>query len=296
MKFTTIDTILNRLYTTINPSDINEADVIEYIGEAMSFLKVREIQTQNVIIEEVKNHEVDLPKDFQAILQIAKYNSDNDDDIKLCCLAKAVEECENNGEPVDYSTNELIKLKCDECGEDPGEQDYDYSINYNTWISNILYKEKFTPIKLATHSFFNSLVCKEKNVPYDKVRDEYTIVGEIEKKLRFSFKEGFVAISYLKTAVDEETGYPLIPDNISFITAITYYIKWKIAERMVWNGRQGYVPIAQDSEKHWLKYVKQATNYAKMPKGIDDYEMLLENTHHLLPPRKRYFKFFGKTI
>lgn len=70
---------------------------------------------------------------------------------------------------------------------------------------------------------------------YLDVQDEYTLVGD---KIRTSFKEGSIAISYYRQKVDEETGYPLIPDDYSIITAITMYITMKYMGRLWYMGRK----------------------------------------------------------
>lgn len=52
--------------------------------------------------------------------------------------------------------------------------------------------------------------------------DEYTV---IQDQLRFSFKEGLVAVAYIRTKVDIETGYPMIPDDESAKAALITLIK-----------------------------------------------------------------------
>ena len=76
--------------------------------------------------------------------------------------------------------------------------------------------------------FLGSLVAEETSTGlYNSSSDEYTIAGGFPNmNLRFSFKEGQIALAYLRTVIDPETQYPVIPDDIKFITAITYYIKW----------------------------------------------------------------------
>lgn len=173
---------------------------------------------------------------------------------------------------------------------------FDLQWEYLPWTNSSVYADSFTPVRLSNNTFFNSVVCREneEKAIYRNCVDEYTIVGTTEKKLRFSFKTGFVAVSYLSSAVDSDTGYPLIPDNPSVIQAVTAYVKWKLAEWYQWVGRRGYTEIADRSYMLWQHYVKQANNYFKMPKGIDTYQNLLEQTHQLIPRFKRYYGYFGK--
>lgn len=59
---------------------------------------------------------------------------------------------------------------------------------------------------------------------YDNSYDlTYKVQGNI---IYTTLKEGVIEIAYRAIAVDED-GYPLIPDNSSFITALEFYIKKK---------------------------------------------------------------------
>jgi len=115
--------------------------------------------------------------------------------------------------------------------------------------------------------------------------EEYAIVGTAERKFLFSFKEGHVALAYLSNVVDPATGYPLVPDDAAFLSAISYYVRWKLAEERSWNGREGSAGLAQNLERLWLRYARQAKNRAKMPKGLDEFQGLMEQGRVLLPGR-----------
>lgn len=266
-----VDRIIAKINREIKGLEATEIDLIEWIGEALEFLKAPNLSEQCVDFIKVENFECGLPIGLQSILQVAKNN----------VYAEAGFICPCN--------NTLQESECD-C------QDYwNMKLEYANWVSSSFFTDYFTPVRLAQNSFFNSIVCKEKrDIPYQSCRDEYTIVGTTERRLRFSFQEGEIALSYTRNSIDEETGYPLIPENISYITAITYYIKWKLAENLQWNGREGFNSLAQDNERKWLKYCKQAKNYQKMPTSIDDYQDLLEQSHYLIPRENRYYGFFGK--
>lgn len=293
IQLTTVDRVLAGLNRDLRGTDINESDAIEWLGEALGFLEMPEIQEQSVAFLKVKDFEVEVPDGFQMVLQIARYDKEEKD------LCKNIVEEEIEEPEVDFSSP-------DSCGESRvldwlmGKLDvykpyFDMQWQYIPWTTSAYYTEYFKPVRLANHTLFNSLVCKEKDLyTKDCGTDEYNIVGTVDKKLRFSFKEGYVALSYIRSAIDPDTGYPLIPDNIRHITAIKYYIKWKIAEYLDWNGREGFGSKAQNNMDLWLKYVKQAKNWAKMPKTIDQFQNLLEASHYLIPRLNRYYGYFGK--
>ncbi len=268
--FVSVDRIISKLHREIKGLEASEMDLVEWIGEALEFLKAPNLNEQCVDFIKVENFECSLPIGLQSILQVAKNNVYTE--VGFICPCN----------------NSLQESGC-EC------QDYwNMKLEYANWISSSFFTDYFTPVRLSQNSFFNSIVCKEKrDIPYQSCRDKYTIVGTTERRLRFSFQEGEIALSYTRNAIDEETGYPLVPDNISYTTAISYYIRWKISENLQWNGREGFTSLAQDYERKWLKYCKQAKNYQKMPKTIDDYQDLLEQSHYLIPRLNKYYGFFG---
>jgi hypothetical protein len=265
LKYVTIDRVFSKISRDLKGTETNEGDVIEWIGEALEFLEVPQILVEDVKFLKVVDYHTEMPEGLHMITQIAKHATST---------------------PI--AQNEEVLSDVD----DPDFLNLDWT--YNVWTSSDIYLKNYTPVRLATGNFFNTLVCKEKDDSlYNSCDDEYTIIGETEKKLRFNFIEGDVAVSFLKNSVDEETGYPLIPENISYLSAIVYYLKWKIAEMHEWAGRDGWASKADKAEVRWSKYARQAKNYMKMPKTLDQYQNLLEQSHNLIPNHNRYYNYFG---
>ncbi len=296
MNFTTIDRILSKHHREMKNNQVSERDLIEWAGEALDFMKVYEIQEQAVAFLMVENWEADIPANFQMILQVAKNNFWTEDINDRCACMEVLNE-DLSGEdnfitpvPLDCQGNIIDNINVAYFRPYWSE-----AWDYTSFIGSNTYRKHFTPIRLASNTFFNSIVCSEKQeVPYcDGCNDSYTIVGGVDKKLRFSFKDGFIALSYVRTMLDKETGLPLIPDDITFISAIEYYIKWKIKESDLFDNRDGAAGTVQYFEQRWLKYVRQAKNYAMMPKSIDDYQDLMEQSHNMIPRTDRYYSYFG---
>jgi hypothetical protein len=300
MRFTTIDSVFAKLGRDIRGTDIHESDVIEYIGECMEEFRIAGIVQQAVCFSEVHDHEADIPQHLNLVLQIARYNHYEGPGDK-CVIPKQdiIQITEESKEqekgcstiPVDCSGNLLFDdyapahVPC-----------FDMGWQYNTWTRSGFYIDNFTPVRLANSTFFNTIVCKEANQQvYRTCADEYTIIqGSGYRKFRFSFKDGYVAIAYTRTRLDRKTGYPLVPDDISFLNAIVYYIKWKLKEREAFIGRQGARTIAEDNRRLWEKYAGQAKSKIKMPQTLDDYQDLLEDSHHMIPKHRRYYGFYGE--
>lgn len=298
LSYTTVDRIFTKLYREINDSDIQETDVIEWIGEALGFMKTRQLQDQLVTFLKVTDYEAKVPCNFNLVLQLAMLHSYDpsccEDNKTECEDSKEEEECLDITDS-NTSNADILNYVFKSMRSDRNMIDMTFPWQYLNWTSSDYYKHNFCNIRLANHTFFNSIVCKEKSLYEDtkSCGEEYTIVGNIDRKFRFSFREGFVALSYLGNKIDPETGYPYIPDTSEHITAITYYVKWKIAERYSWEGREGFTSISDRNEARWLKYISQAKNLAKMPNTIDEYQNLLEQTHYLIPDHQKYYNHFS---
>jgi hypothetical protein len=278
MKFNFLppEVILSKFNRDIKSKDCSEADLKAWIGEAMDFIKIPEIQELKVSLEPVKNYSVLLPNGFQKIQQIAKYTRDFN-------FNKNCESCEIE-EEVQQVVEQPTENSCeDSCEEQPCYRPYfdmqwqliDWSNLPTNYPFNLV---DFVPVRLANNNFFGSLVCQEIPEVREYCRDEYTIVGVQEKVLRFSFQEGWVLISYYSNIVEENSGMPLIPDIIQLITAITYYIQWKIAETLAWQGREGFSRIAQEKNMMWERYIGRARSAIKMLSTVDEYQDIMEQS------------------
>lgn len=288
MTYTTIDRILSKFHRDLKGTEISETDLIEWVGEALDFMDIYQLSNQEVIYLKIRNHSATLPSSIKAILQVAKYDGDISTTDVIC--NQIVEE------EVKKETKCCIT---DECGtrveiiEKPPHWQWLFTkIDFPRWTANGYYRKLFKPIRPSQNTFFKDIICKEKDQSiYKNCADEYVLEKGIPMTIKTSFREGLIAVAAL-TSVRDEDGLPLIPDHISVITAITYYIQWKLAEWYVWNKREGYSTIAERAEAHWLKYVRQAKSSLKMPKTIDDYQNLLEESHNI-PDLTKYYRFYS---
>lgn len=296
MQYTSLDRILSKVYRDLGLEDISETDVIEWTGEALEGIGVVTMLEESVAFVEVKNYQAEIPNGLVQLIQVAR---DNEYDKKIRLNAcnilfdKTNEEIiknppkEINDEDyvLDSSGNKI-------CGSDLLKHtQFDIRQYANIWGSSTIYKSRFTPVRLSNHTFFGSLVCPEAEDLYHSCTDEYTLSMN---KLKFSFEEGLVAVAYYRRPLDEDTGYPLVPDNYSVIQAITSYITYKYMSRLWYLGREGYADKVQKSESDWQWYCKQASNDLMMVKGIDAHENLKNILHGMIPQRNLYYGFFGK--
>lgn len=302
LQYVSVDRILAKLYRDLGLEDLNESEIIEQIGEALEFIGAVSLYVESVSFIEIKNHEADLPTGLHSIIQVARNNKWSEDNTTICpanvildCTTEQMTDvsgtCGCNTTPIETP----IVLDC--TGGILGDYElayyrpyFDLQYEYYGWSHSNYYREEYTPVRLANHSFFNSIVCKEELNIYKGVVDEYTIV---ENKIRTSFKNGSIAIAYYKQKVDEETGYPMIPDEVSVISAITWYITWKYNTRLWMMGREGYADKMQLAEAQWHWYVKQAGNKQMMLYGVDQHENFKDMRYQLMPKQNRYYGYFG---
>ena len=290
--FVNIRNVLSKIRRDIS-RDFEEADAIEWIGEALDFVgAVSEYQERTAFIE-VKDFQCLMPVGTKAIVQIARnlYFSEEDKTTACCEAVLAAEE--------DVTENyDFVPLDCNGVPISPYEVAYyrpfwDLERDYGFISNSNWYNEWYEPVRLANSTFFSSLVCKIPNSEYlySPSQSEYTIA---DPYLRFSFKEGFVAVSYLTQRLDED-GYPMIPDNISYRTAATKYVAMKLAYRDFMSDKPGAATRLAKLEQDWHWYCKQAGNSSMMPNGIDEHQNLQDQRNYLLPRMYRYYGYFGRS-
>lgn len=280
-QYVSIDRIFSKLIRE-GYSDFDEGDVIEMTGEALEFIGAIKYYEEAIYFADVKNHQCELPKWLHSIIQIARNTCTNCLSDNSICPSDVAQTL---GEEVFtlFTTSQNGLTLNDE--EIPYYKSFfDLKCGFNTWCNSGFYSGCYRPVRLAENTLFNSLVC---NTDCNNYCDEsYKIIRG--KTVRFSFKEGSVAIPYTKQVVDDKTGYPLIPDNISYITAIVKYIKL-IKEGIRDYGSNKWKQLDAD----WQWYCAQASGVDKMPYGIDQHQNLLDQRSYMLPRNNKYYGFFG---
>lgn len=302
-QYLSVNSLLAKFHRDFRGLDINETDAIEWIGDALGFMKVASASEEAICFMEVKDYQAVLPNGLHYIIQVAK-NNDFCPQKQNVCPQDVIET---------FEEEEVVEEDCTTCGggwiavdrfgipifEEPTyyRPYFDLQGEYFGWKNSSYYKQSYTPVKLSNHTFFNSLVCQDPDDAYIYnnrygIDDEYTIVGG--NTLRFSFQEGFVAVAYLRQKLDED-GYPMIPDNAYAKNAITYYLTWMVKQRECFMHREGACQLAEKAQAQWNDYILKFKNNAKMPHGLDQHQNLLDKSTYLIPRRNQYFSYFGKT-
>ncbi len=299
--YVSVNRILGKLRRDFGSlENVNESDVIEWAAEALQAIGAITLYEEAVAFIEVKDHQCQLPNGLHAIIQIARNICW--DDKKQCGLCPsdviaAADATATSDIPADIP----VAIDCNGMPIDGYDLAYyrpyfDLRSESGYYSSSYLFNNCFSTVRLSNHSFFNSIVCNhpEQAKLYSEhigMFDEYTIING--DTLRFSFEKTQIVLSYVRQQVDEQ-GYPMIPDHYAYTTAITKYVVMKLMEREFYANREGSVGKLQKAEQDWQWYCKQARNRAMMPKGVDQWQNILEQRNYMLPRINRYYGFFGK--
>ena len=125
-------------------------------------------------------------------------------------------------------------------------------------------------------------------------KDPASFTGELTYKIQgmvifTSTKDADIEIAYRAFAVDDE-GYPLLPDNTSFLRGLENYIKlqWftvlydmgKISQQVMFNTQQEYAWAAGDAQSEFSRL------------DLDKAETLFNSFKTLLPRNNEHWKAF----
>lgn len=98
--------------------------------------------------------------------------------------------------------------------------------------------------------------------------------------LYFNFDAGEVTLNYYTAPIDDE-GFPLIPDDNYYISAIESFILYMIGKRSFWKGKILQNQLAM-LEQEWLFYLPAAITSQKMDIMKDSRRFRRISNRHLL--------------
>lgn len=291
-NYTTISRIISKFKRDIDSKSISVTDVIEWTGEALEFLHVEGGSGQNAVdFVKVENYMVNLPKHLLRLHLIVNdtqwySNSDNcnKDVVEEMCMDDKKDVCtytpgvalDCNGQ---FKENEYVAYF-----RPIAQMAFDDAIRFLTKNSRMV--SRFSILKPTNNLMFDSYHCSGE---MSSIASEYKVDNG---KVKFGFKEGQVAIAYNRPHLDDN-GYPMIPDNISIITAVTKYITYKITESQFYNYIRGSQSRFLKSEADWQFYARQAKNEILMP----DINMMedLSNRDYIHNGTRLFDNYFGNS-
>ena len=288
-KFTNVARIIAKFKRDVDSDKLTKNDIIEWIGEAMEFLQVDGLYENTVDFVLVKGGYAQIPMGLYQLNMIAKDNSWTG--CESICTKEYIEEVVGDSGKCEYKQG--IQLNCYNQFKESEYVAYfrpSVRIAFNEALDfltkNRRIQQRFGPLRPTNNMMYQGISC---NPELGSANGEYSV--QSDGRIKFGFDEGQVAISYVKVATDKN-GYPLIPDNQSFVTAVTAYITFKVTEGQFYN----YVPNSLSryvrAEAQWQWYCRQAKNEALMP-DVNDAEDIREMGSNFFRPENVFGNYFS---
>ena len=164
-------------------------------------------------------------------------------------------------------------------------------------------KGPFYPMRYATGSFDanrGTTITNDGGITYTTENENpgitsftsdfvYTVFNNY---IKTNQAEGYLMIAYTSIPLDAN-GYPLVPDDISFIEALYWYITMKL---MYPEWREGRIrdAVYYDARRSWNFYCKQAYGNALMP-NQDQLEAIKNTWNRLVPELNDHNNFYSTT-
>lgn len=104
-----------------------------------------------------------------------------------------------------------------------------------------------------------------------------------------NFQNGCVYFAYKAFPIDDEDGFPLIPDHTSYKKAVGAYVRARI-DFLLWRKGDCTKDVYDDAETQWCWYVGKAQNTARIP-TLDQMESI-KNMSKLVQNRFHHRNFF----
>ena len=275
-KFCSVKRVIAKV---LEDSDIQEQNIrisaiMEWIGEGLlkiggfPSLLIKTTGREDVPLVELVNYQAELPTDFHSLIQVSYCASVSGPFYPMRYATGSYEhnpveaETSNTGVEDIISNSSLISLTMQL-----------YNLTYEAALVKIN-TEPSTRSLLSTIVSNNSISSGDLTSTGDYI---YTIRGGY---IKTNQELGYLMIAYQAIPTDLE-GYPLIPDNDSYIDALYWYVETKLLYPE-WKVGRIRDAVYENARRSWNYYCKQAYGAAMMPdKGQQE---SIKNTWNRLIP------------
>lgn len=270
--------VIRKIFRDLKPQNDNWIDdAVEWIGEALEHIGAASQLSQKQCVLTVSDHKVLLPSDLYYINQVAinsgvsPLTSDELDTLvdKVKDLKTQIKSAQDAGINYDDTASILHEIN-----------------SRIVVLENIYFKNEnlMQPLQYGASNFHRSMHCTDcvnENVIYE---DTYIVDNDY---IKTSFASGKICISYMAFPTDEDC-FPLVPDDISFMEAMFWYIYKKILMSFKTpTETKGNGITYQYADQQWKYYCSQARNAANFP-DIDKYESFMNQWVRLIPNMNRH--------
>jgi len=279
-KTTSVKTVIAKVFTDLDLQEGTHriSDMIEWAGEALekigafpSFIN-KVTGVDGVPILTVSNYQVKLPCDFHRVIQVSFSESETGPFF-----------------PMRYGTGSFDYAKT--INTENTTSSYTFPESAVVTLAMELYDESYedalarinsNPATRSTlNGLLNSMSSSSISSPdsYLNTTTDYTYVIT-SNYIKTNIETGYIMMAYQAIPTDCD-GYPLIPDDASFMEAIYWYITMKLLYPQ-WKQGSVRTEVYYDARRSWNYYCKQAYGNALMP-NIDQLESIKNSWIRLVP-------------
>ena len=289
VKLISLERVIASLYRDLNTTDeLSENDIVEWAGEALEQIGAYPQYEEAIEYLDVEGHKAMLPCGLHQIVQIAYKTTpsgsagcaikiEQSDGSTVCnsssCGCSDTEVCSTTDDTVVTTAQQLI----------------DYHLQYR-FVKTDAYYQNYKPMSLATGNFSaaKAIHCENCINISSTCDEEYSINHPY---ITTSFQKGHLCLAYIRQPLDDR-GWPMIPDEVSYVEAIKRYVVYKLKYGDFLTGKV-HPNIYTKLEQDWHWYCSQARNKMNMPNSIDKLQNLTNQWNRLIPNKNRYYGFFG---
>ena len=290
-KTTSVKRVIAKVFSDLElkEGDHRISDMVEWAGEALekigafpSFIN-KVTGKDNTPIINFTNYQARLPHDFHRLVQVAYSSTENGPFYPMRYATGSLEVASQSN--IDITTN-------------PASSAYPNIVADSTLITLIMDLYSYTyeqalsllntnsSLRDTLQGLLNSVSTAGKG---DTNTMDYVYVIH-DNYIKTNVASGCLMIAYQAIPTDID-GYPLIPDDISFIEALYWYIVMKLYYPQ-WKEGRIRDEVYYDARRSWNYYCKQAYGNAMIPNG-DQLESIKNSWLRLVPEINEHASFFS---
>ena len=289
-KYCSVRRVIAKVFSDfdLKEGDHRISDMIEWSGEALEkigafpqFINKVTGKDGNPILV-LENYQCKLPSDFHKLIQVAYSTSELGPFYSMRYATGNME--------YGSALNEALTEPYDDLAEGVSESDL---VNLAMDLYDLTYLAALEKINNESNirSLLETLVKKESITSGNSSSDTSDLIYVVVNNyLKTNVKSGYLLMAYQAIPVDID-GYPLIPDDQSFLEAIYWYIAMKLLYPM-WRDGRVRDAIYYDAKRSWNYYCKQAYGNAMMP-NQDQLESIKNSWLRLIPEINNHSNFFS---
>ena len=281
-KNISVKRVIAKVFTDLNLSEDTHrvSDMIEYAGEALEKIGAFSSFTNKVAGKDdlpylvLENYQSLLPHDFHKLIQVSYATTSN-----------------GPFYPLRYATGSFdwgstVTVTSDSSDHVSPESDL---ITLTMSLYDLTYEEALAKLNSepATKSLIQSMLTQMEGdssrsatgTDYIDTTFDYTYLIT-PNYIKTNVETGYIMLAYQAVPTDAD-GYPMIPDNQSFLDAIYWYINMKLMYPE-WKTGKVRDAVYYDARRSWNYYCKQAYGEALMP-NKDQIESIKNTWLRLVP-------------